>query len=85
MRYMTSHNDTVTLNRYDAGGAMNVLARRVGDIRADELDERSYYAGAFNALYILTEHDDLRDQTEFFAALDGLMDALPGGDESGED
>lgn len=78
------HNDSIVLERYDLGGMLNVMARRVGTLRPDEIDERSYFAGAFNALYVLESHE-FRDQEEFFTLFDGLMDALPGGEEVGED
>ena len=74
--YACRHNDAVVLNRYDLGGMLNVMARRIGDLRSDEIDERSYFAGAFNALYVLEAHE-FRDQAEFFTLFDGLMDALP--------
>lgn len=80
------HNDSIVLERYDLGGMLNVMARRVGTLRPDEIDERSYFAGAFNALYVLESHE-FRDQAEFFALFDGLFDALPNGGEvdDGED
>ena len=70
------HNDSIGLERYDLGGMLNVMARRIGDLRSDDIDERSYFAGAFNALYVLEAHE-FRDQEEFFILFDGLMDALP--------
>ena len=60
---------------------LNVLARRIGTFHpAHDLDEQSYHAGAFNALLTLIDHDWLRDQTEFFAAFDGLRDVAFGPD-----
>lgn len=86
MSYLSKRNDTVTLGVHDLGGVLNVLARRIGDFNpTSDMDERSYHAGAFNALLVILEHDWLRDQVEFFTAFDALMDTLPGGDESGED
>ena len=80
------HNDSIVVERYDLGGMLNVMARRVGTLRPDEIDERSYFAGAFNALYVLESHE-FRDQEEFFTLFDGLMDALPneGEVDDGED
>lgn len=78
MAYGCRHNDSVVLNRYDLGGVLNVLANRVGDFRpAADLDEQSYFAGAFNALYVLESHE-WRDQVEFFAIFDGLRDVAMG-------
>ena len=84
MAWGCRHNDTIAINRFDLDGVLNVMARRIGGLRSDEIDERSYYAGAFNALYTCESHE-WRDQTEFYEVFDALMDALPGGDESGED
>ena len=84
--YACRHNDAVVLNRYDLGGMLNVMARRIGTLRPDEIDLRSYHAGAFNALYVLESHE-FRDQEEFFTLFDGLLDALPneGEVDDGED
>lgn len=66
------HNDNIVINRYDLGGVMNVLARRIGEFRREDMDAESYYAGAFDALDTLHTFE-WRDQSEFFA----LFDALP--------
>jgi hypothetical protein len=84
--YACRHNDTIVLNRYDLCGVLNVLARRIGEFRRADVDEGSYYAGAFDALDTLSTFE-WRDQAEFFTLFDGLMDALPNGGEvdDGED
>lgn len=86
MSYLSKRNDTVTLGAHDLGGVLNVLARRIGDFHpATDLDERSYHAGAFNALLVILEHDWLRDQVEFFTAFDALRDVPMGPDEGVDD
>lgn len=86
MGYLSKRNETVTLGCYDVGGVLNVLARRIGTFHpAHDLDEQSYHAGAFNALLTLIDHDWLRDQTEFFAAFDGLRDVAFGPDAGVDD
>ncbi len=68
------HNDNIVMNRYDLGGVLNVLAGRVGSFYPPaDLDERSYHAGAYNALYAIFMHE-WRDQTEFFMWFDALLD-----------
>lgn len=69
--YACRHNNTIVLNRYDLDGVMHVMARRIGEFRED-VDADSYYAGAFDALDVLSTFE-WRDQSEFFA----LFDALP--------
>ena len=82
MGYLSKHNDTINIVRYDLGGVLNVLARRIGNFNpASDLDEQSYHAGAYNALRTLMEHDWLSDQTEFFTAFDALLDAPMGVDD----
>ena len=82
MSYLSKHNDTINVGRYDMGGVLNVLARRIGRFNpASDLDERSYHAGAFNAFFTLMEHDWLGSQEDFFAAFDALRDVPLGPDE----
>ena len=86
MSYLSKHNDTINVGRYDLGGVLNVLARRIGDFNpSSDLDERSYHAGAFNAFLVLMDHDWLGSQEDFFAAFDALRDVPRGGDGVVED
>ena len=86
MSYLSKHNDTINVGRYDLGGVLNVLARRIGRFNpTEELDERSYHAGAFNAFLVLMDHDWLGSQEDFFAAFDALRDVPLGGDADVED
>ena len=78
--YACRHNDTIVINRYDLNGVMHRMARRIGEFRREDVDADSYYAGAFDALDTLSTFE-WRDQAEFFTLFDGLMDALPGGDD----
>ena len=70
--YACRHNDTIVINRYDLNGVMHRMARRIGEFRREDVDADSYYAGAFDALDVLSTFE-WRDQSEFFA----LFDALP--------
>ena len=79
MSYGCVHVDKISIERYDLGGVLNVLAGRIGRPLTAEVDEQSYYAGAYAALSTL--HDcEWRDQTEFFAHFDALMEVDDGQD-----
>lgn len=73
MAWGCSHVAKVSLNVQDLEGVLNVLARRVGGLRPPDVDDASFHAGAYHALSTCLEHE-WRDQEEFFAIFDGLMD-----------
>lgn len=88
MSYGCVHVDKVSIERYDLGGVLNVLAGRierllladrVGRLLPGEVDEQSYYAGAYAALSTIYDCE-WRDQTEFFAHFDALMEVDDGQD-----
>ena len=80
MGYGCRHNDSIVIEKYDLDGVANVLARRVGALHPADVDGQSYYAGAFNALLTLLEHE-WKNQVEFFTIFDALWDAPQADDE----
>ena len=83
MGYGCRHNDSIIVERYDLDGVLHRMARRIGELRRDDVDAASYYAGAFDALDTLSTFE-WRDQAEYFDLFDALP-LRPEGARDGED
>lgn len=73
MSWGCRHNDSVILQRYDADGVCNVLARRRDESGSER--DRAYFDGALDALAVILGHE-WDTQEDFFEIFDTIGGAF---------
>lgn len=66
------HSSRLYMDEYDLEGVLNVLSRRIGE--SDEESIKFSYYGAYTALRILCDTEQLNTQQDFMAVIDAAFE-----------
>lgn len=69
---LSRHTSRIYIDEYDLDGVLNVLSKRVAG--NEGLPATPYTLGAYAALNLIRNHDEIRDQSVFIELFDRIME-----------